>query len=142
MSKCCFTEEQISRLQKNPYVYQISSSRIFLTKEFKELFMIASNEGRNPRRIFESYGFDLADLGDRRIRSLAGHIHEEYKRYGDFFSGPRPAGTRKDTVPSTSKDAQPISEKEEIRLLKHEVEYLKQEMEFLKKISSIKHTQK
>ena len=141
MSKRHFTEEQIAQLRKNPYVYNVTESRLLLTKEFKEIFVAEYDRGELPRKILENHGFDIAILGERRVWSISDHIRAEYKKYGDFHSGYRRSYDSIVTANADSAD-KPKSDNDEIKQLRHEVEYMKQEIEFLKKISSIKHTQK
>jgi hypothetical protein len=139
MSRRQFTEEQINILRQNPYVFSVTGARLTLTKEFKEIFMTAYQAGELPRSILEDHGFDIGILGERRIWSISQHIREEYKKYGEFHEGYGPRSSR--STPPTNPN-QPLSEKDELRQLRHEVDYLKQEMEFLKKISSIRTTRK
>lgn len=141
MSRKRFTEEQQQLLRQNPYIYSVTEARITLTKEFKELFMTAYKAGESPRKILEDHGFDISIIGERRIWSIPQHIRTEYKKYGEFHDG---YGSRAKTAsPNAHLDAaNPVSEADEIKQLRHEVDYLKQEMEFLKKISSIRTTRK
>lgn len=129
-----FTEEQIRLLRQNPYVFSIIGSKLFLTKEFKEIFLSEYNQGILPRQILENHGFDTAMLGDRRVWGISEHIRAEYKKHGGFHSGY--------LAPSPFAPEPKPSEADEITQLRHEVEYLKQEMDFLKKISSIRCTRK
>jgi len=139
MSRKQFTREQIEILRQNPYVYSVTGSRLTLTKEFKEIFMTSYKAGELPRTILEDHGFDISILGERRIWSISQHIREEYKKYGEFHEGYGPRSSR-GLAPADQN--QPISEKDELKQLRHEVDYLKQEIEFLKKISSIRTTRK
>lgn len=139
MSRKIFTEEQQQLLRQNPYVYSVSANRIQLTKEFKEIFLTAYNSGESPRDILINHGFDIDTIGECRIWSISQHIRSEYKEHGEFHEGYGPRNRH--SLAESSSD-QPLSEREEIRQLRHEVDYLKQEMEFLKKISSIRTTRK
>ena len=141
MSRKLFTEEQQQLLRQNPYIYSVTETRITLTKEFKELFMIAYKVGESPRKILEYHGFDISLIGERRIWSISQHIRTEYKQYGEFHEGYGPRGEASNHDAPTDA-AKPVSEADEIKQLRHEVDYLKQEMEFLKKISSIRTTRK
>ena len=136
-----FTEEQHQLLRKNPYVYAITGSRIQLTKEFKEIFLTAYNEGQSPRQILEDHGFDINIIGEHRIWSISQHIRDEYKKYGEFHEGYTQRRSGFNTVTASNQN-QPLSDKEAIKQLEHKVDYLTQEMEFLKKISSIRTTRK
>ena len=87
MSRKLFTEGQQQLLRQNPYIYSVTETRITLTKEFKELFMIAYKVGESPRKILEDHGFDISIIGERRIWSISQHIRTEYKKYGEFHEG-------------------------------------------------------
>ena len=139
MSRKQFTKEQIDILRQNPYVYSVTGARLTLTKEFKEIFMTAYQAGELPRSILENHGFDISILGERRVWSISQHIREEFKKYGEFHEGYGPRSSRNTLSVNPN---QPLSEKDELKQLRHEVDYLKQEMEFLKKISSIRTTRK
>ena len=139
MSRKQFTKEQLDILRQNPYVYSVTSSRLTLTKEFKQIFLTAYNAGGLPRNILEDHGFDISVLGERRIWSISQHIRDEYKKYGEFHEGYSPRALQ---GTSSVDPKQPLSEKDELKQLRHEVDYLKQEIEFLKKISSIRTTRK
>lgn len=139
MSRKHFTEEQIAVLRQNPYVYSVTPAVLALTKEFKEIFYTAYQNGAPPRRILEDHGFDINIIGERRVWSISQHIRDEYAKYGEFhegFHGRRPKSDSDQT------EKQPPSEQDQLKQLQHEVDYLKQEMEFLKKISSIRNTRK
>lgn len=137
MSRKLFTEEQLQLLRQNPYVYSVTSARLQLTKEFKEIFLSLYNEGESPREILVSHGFDIDVIGERRIWSISQHIRSEYQKYGELREGYGPRNTEQ-----TSRPDQPATEEDELKQLKHEVDYLRQEVDFLKKIFSIKNTRK
>lgn len=139
MNRHSLTEEQIIQLRQNPYVFNIIGNKLFLTKEFKEIFFAEYNQGNLPRSILEKYGFNTAILGNRRIWSISEHIRAEYKKYREFHSGCLNPFTGYAVNNVRLGDKTP-SEMDEIKQLRHEVEYLKQEVVFLKKISAIKHT--
>lgn len=139
MSRKHFTQEQITILSQNPYVYSVTGARLSFTKEFKEIFLAAYQAGELPRTILEDHGFEIELIGERRIWSISQHIRDEYKKYGEFHEG---YGPRPSRLNSSSDSEHPLTEKEELKQLRHEVNYLKQEIEFLKKISSIRNTRK
>ncbi len=134
-----FTEEQMSALRQNPYVYSVSQSTLSLTKEFKELFYTEYQKGILPRDILEQHSFDLNALGTHRIWSISQHIRAEYEKYGEFHEGYHARRSAADALKSS---AQPPSEQEQLKVLQAKVDYLEQEMAFLKKISSIRNTRK
>lgn len=53
MSMKQFTKEQQQKLRQNPYVYNITATRLSLTREFRELFMESYRAGGAPRKILE-----------------------------------------------------------------------------------------
>ncbi len=132
MSRKQFTEEQQQKLRQNPYVYNVTATRLSLTREFKELFMEACRAGETPRKILEGHGFSVELIGERRFFSIPQHIREEFKKHGEFREGYSSRGNGEDAL-----EGHP-SDDDELKQLRHEVDYLKQEMEFLKKISSIR----
>ena len=46
-----FTEEQMTALRQNPYVYSVTQGTLALTKEFKEIFYTEYQESILPRNI-------------------------------------------------------------------------------------------
>ena len=139
MGRKPFTDEQIQMLRQNPYTYSVNRLRLAFTKEFKEIFYSEYQAGELPRQILADHGYDPDVLGERRVWGIAGHIREQYQKYGGFHEGnagpsQAPSGLLPPNVPA--------SEKEELKQLRHEVDYLRQEVEFLKKISSLRTTRK
>ncbi|MBT9778031.1 transposase [Clostridium sp. MCC353] len=139
MSRKPFTNEQILMLRQNPYTYSVTQFQLHLTKEFKEIFYSEYQAGELPRKILEDHGYDPAVLGERRIWSISRHIREQYKKYRCFREGNHTLG--KEQPQEQTRDI-PVSEKEELKQLRHEIDYLKQEVEFLKKISAVRITGK
>ena len=139
MSRKPFTNEQILMLRQNPYTYSVTQFQLNLTKEFKEIFFSEYQAGELPRKILEDHGFDPAVLGERRIWSISGHIRKQYMKYGCFHEGSLSHEKRQ---PQEQPGDIPVSEKEELKQLRHEIDYLKQEVEFLKKISAVRITGK
>lgn len=132
MSRKQFTPEEIFILRQNPFTYKVTNNTLSFTKEFKERFITAYNAGDTPRQILADHGYDPEMLGDRRIWGISQHLRAQYAESGSGFSEYRRA----------KKSDKPLSEKDELKLLRQEVDYLKQEIEFLKKISSIRTTRK
>lgn len=139
MSINLFSNEQVQLLSQNPYTYSVNRYRLFLTKEFKEIFYSKHQSGELPRQILADYGYDPNVLGNRRVWGIASSIKKQYKKHGCFYDGDNPCQlTKASLLPSKA----PVSEKEELKHLQHEVDYLKQEVEFLKKIFSTRTTRK
>lgn len=139
MGRKPFTNEQMLMLRQNPYTYSVSQFQLNFTKEFKEIFYSQYQEGELPRKILADHGYDPAVLGERRVWSISSHIREQYNKYGSFHEGSHTSGKED---PATQPRDTPVSEKEELKRLRHELDYLKQEVEFLKKISAARTTGK
>lgn len=134
MSKKPFSDEEIAILRQNPFTYKATRNSLSFTREFKELFLSEYNSGSIPRQILIDHGYDPEMLGDRRIWGISEYIRRQYEEYGEVHEG---AVNAKPPGP-----AKTLSDKDEIKQLRHEIDYLKQEIEFLKKISSIRNTGK
>ena len=74
MSRKQFTEEEQQLLRQNPYIFSVTKTKIILTKEFKEIFINACNDGKMPRKILEEHGFDLNILG--RLYNEVAHLRK------------------------------------------------------------------
>ncbi len=133
MSRKKFTEEQIRALSDNPYTFKVTSSHIYFTAEFKQLFWEDHCHGLQASQILEQYGYDTDILGPIRVRSIAQRICREAEQAKGFSDG-RPVF---DPDAKTQHDSEA-----KIAKLEHEVKYLKQEIEFLKKTISIRSTRK
>ncbi len=96
MSRKQFTEEQQQKLRQNPYVYNVTATRLSLTRDFKELFMEARRDGETPRKILEDHGFSVELIGERRFCSIPQHIREEFKKHGEFREGYSSRGNGED----------------------------------------------
>lgn len=134
MSKKLFSDEEINTLLKNPFTLRVTHNILSFTKEFKELFLSEYNAGRSSRQILIEHGYDPEMLGKERIWGITHNIRKQYKQYGEVY----------ERVPYSKSHAntKPLSDKDELKKLRHEVDYMKQEIEFLKKISSIRNTGK
>ncbi len=135
MSKKTFTEQEVCILRQNPFTFKATQHSLYFTKEFKELFLKEFNAGKIPRQILADHGYDPEMLGDRRVWGISYHIRKQYEKYGDVHEG---ITRSKPPVGRTT----PLSEKDELKQLRHEVDYMKQQIEFLKKISSTRTTGK
>ncbi len=134
MSKKPFSDEEMNILRQNPFTFKVTRNTLSFTKEFKELFIAEYNAGNIPRQILIDHGYDPEMLGDRRIWGISQHIRNQYKQYGEVHEGT--------THAKLAGREKPLSDKDELKQLRHEVDYMKQEIEFLKKISSIRTTGK
>jgi transposase len=82
MSKKHFSEKEIQKLSKNPYVKTVSSKGITYTDDFKSIFINESNSGKLPRQIFEDNGFDIEIIGIVRVNRAASRWRAAYKDSG------------------------------------------------------------
>ena len=123
-----YTEDEIRRLEANPYVINATDRFINFTAEFKQIFYSRYKETRKPKRILESLGFDIELLGYARIHSITMHVVKEYEARG-YFS---------DLNMRQSGEISPESAAAyKIQYLEKELARTKQENEYLKKISSV-----
>lgn len=123
-----YTEDEIRRLEANPYVINATDRFINFTAEFKQIFYNRYKETRKPKRILESLGFDIELLGYARIHSITMHVVKEYETRG-YFS---------DLNMRQSGEISPESAAAyKIQYLEKELARTKQENEYLKKISSV-----
>ena len=123
-----YTDDEIRRLEANPYVINATDRFINFTAEFKQIFYSRYKETRKPKRILESLGFDIELLGYARIHSITMHVVKEYEARG-YFS---------DLNMRQSGEISPESAAAyKIQYLEKELARTKQENEYLKKISSV-----
>ena len=119
-----YTEDEIRRLEANPYVINATDRFINFTAEFKQIFYSRYKETRKPKRILESLGFDIELLGYARIHSITMHVVKEYETRG-YFS---------DLNMRQSGEISPESAAAyKIQYLEKELARTKQENEYLKK---------
>jgi len=131
MSKKLFTNEEVELLSKNKYVKNISQKGITYTDEFKQFFILESENGKLPRQIFDEAGFDIDILGIKRVKSSASRWRSSYK-YGGAV---RLEDARKyNTGRPTTKN---LSIEEKYARLEAQNKLLKAENELLKKLDMI-----
>ena len=119
-----YTEDEIRRLEANPYVINATDRFINFTAEFKQILYSRYKETRKPKHIFESLGFDIELLGYARIHSITMHVVKEYETRG-YFS---------DLNMRQSGEISPESAAAyKIQYLEKELARTKQENEYLKK---------
>ncbi len=78
MERHHFTEEQIQKLQSNPYTKSVSPSTLKFTDEFKKEFWLQHLEGTTPEKIFIHLGYDPNIVGKRRIANTAYLISKKF----------------------------------------------------------------
>jgi hypothetical protein len=69
MTKIHFTKKEQEQLKRNQNVKSVSEKAIMYTDEFKRHFIMENENGKLPREIFETAGFDTELIGLGRIRS-------------------------------------------------------------------------
>lgn len=82
MSKKLFSKTEQDHLSKNKYIKKVSDKAITYSDEFKRLFIDHYLEGKTPREIFESHGFDVEILGIKRVEQSAERWKKAYERDG------------------------------------------------------------
>ena len=133
MAKRKFTPEEIAEMNHNPFVKQVTESKISFTIEFKESFWKRARSGEPLAEIIKAFGLDPEVLGYYRIKGIYAHLNEQVAA-GLPFTDKRHIRSPENTIIN-----KPPSSREQIvkiRTLEHEVLYLKQELEFIKKIIS------
>ena len=118
-------KELIEKLREHPYVAKATEWSVSFTPEFKRLAYEEYHSGKPMREIFTEAGFDVEELGSKRLENFRNKLCE---RADDSFEDRRRSNSRKEPQ---STEAQLIKR---IRELEHRNAYLEQENAFLKKI--------
>lgn len=84
MSKILFAGKDVKKLSKNKWIKNITSKGITYTDEFKEKVVMAVNDNRFAREIFEECGIDPDIIGDNRIWSSTYRWKRQYKEKGSL----------------------------------------------------------
>lgn len=130
MRRYPLSKEYVKELNEHKYVEYATEWSISFTVEFKQLAYEEYYRGKSMREIFEAAGFDVEQLGRKRLENFRLHLMKKADEENGF------SDKRKDK----SKQA-PISTEAQmakrIRELEHQVTYLEQENDFLKKIRSV-----
>ena len=129
MGKKVFTDEEMELLRNNPYTYSVRPSTLYLTKEFKELFLQEYQKGEVPRQILDKYGYPADVLGKKRIWGIAHNIKDQYYSEEGLREGSLKRGTSADNSNEITEEA--------VRQLQDEVRQLRQEIERIKKGFSV-----
>jgi len=123
-----FTQEELMVIRNNPYVKDATANAIHFTIAFKEEFWRLYNEEcLPPKRIMRQLGFDIAVIGESRVRGIVNHIRKQVNN-GEAF---------RDVRKIPEKQAQISFEHQlpskAVQIIQHKLMYLEQEMEFIKK---------
>ena len=127
MSGTKFTDEQMTLLRSNPFVVEVTPSKISLSKEFKALLWTEMQKGRDIRDVLEEHGLHCSLLGETRISGIKGLVRSAARAGGKF--------TDANTLAAQSTGF--MSSEKRIKQLELRLEYKDQEIEFLKKIVSL-----
>lgn len=128
MSKVTFTNEEIEILKSNRYVKMVGEKSISFTREFKEIIVRESRNGKSQMRILSDLGIDGNMLGENRINSMFIRCRNQMARSETWVRSKPPGRPKKIKFSSIE---------EENRYLKDRMEYLEQENEFLKKLKAL-----
>lgn len=78
MARGILTEEEIRKLEENPFVIAVSGNRVIYSNALKERFMEEYIAGKKPSQIFKDAGFDVKILGSKRIERASARWRESY----------------------------------------------------------------
>ena len=129
MAKKTFSEEEILKLQQNPYVKKVSSTTITYTQDFREHYVNEHQKGIPPSIILEKAGLSRTILGKDRSDSLSRNLRKRAKAQDNMED------MRKTKSGQTLK--RELSSEEKMVRLEQKIKYLEQENIFLKKINSL-----
>ena len=130
MKRYLISKELVNELNEHPCVEKATEWTVQFTTEFKQHAYEEYCRGKSMREIFTEAGFNVEQLGLKRLENFRNGLMARANRASGF------ADTRKDKEmqepPST--EAQMMKR---IRELEHRNAYLEQENEFLKKIQEL-----
>jgi len=128
LSKKLFTEKEVKELCRNPYVKSVSTKGITYSDEFKRIFIVESEKGKFPTKVFKDCGFDLDIIGLERVQSSSKRWRRAYANKG--IDGLRDTRKGNSGRPSDKE----LSLEEKYLRLQAENNLLKAENELIKKI--------
>ena len=130
MSRALFTQEQMNKLRKNPYVSYCSDRSITYTKDFKLFAIKLYEQGLPSSEIFRQAGFNLDLVGRHQPKECLFRWMKLFRRKGvDGLSDFR-CKTGRGGRPKTKG----VTDASRIERLEAEVAYLKAENDFLAKL--------
>lgn len=135
MARHSYTNEQILKLESNPYVYAVNGNNVAFTVEFREhLIEELKKPGVTSVTAFRKAGFGEDVFDNKQIYKFSAHICEEYRKKG-YFS--RPAGKSKEEKlrEFAEADLSKMKQDEAMKELQKRMVRLEESVEFLKKIS-------
>lgn len=126
MSKKLFSRAEQDHLSNNKYVKKVSDKSITYSDEFKRLFIDEYMEGKTPREIFESRGFDVEILGIKRVEQCADRWKRAYERDGIIGLADSRKGTSGRPLKREMTPEEVIAKQDaRIKLLESQLELLK-----------------
>jgi hypothetical protein len=127
-----FSEDEVRKLEMNPYTLSVTNNRLSVTLAAKERILELYNEGKSRRQIMADLGYDPDLLGDDRVKNIIRSTRREAESEQGLHEGyTRVTRRHLDKEEIEQLDESPSS----YAKLKNEVIYLREEVEFLKKIS-------
>lgn len=130
-----FTQEEMDIIRQNPYVVNVSPTKITYSLAFKKFALEQAKQGLKSTQIFPKAGFEPEMLGKPRMISAL----KKFKREADSPEGLRePRGKSRDEriAAFAKEDFERKHTKVAIRELQQRIVHLEQQIEFLKKIQS------
>lgn len=124
-----YSKKQQKELEKNPYTYKVTDTRILFTKEFKQTFWIKYNAGMSPRAILKDLDYDLCYFSQGQIDNIVQHLRKKIIAGEEFTEGY--SKEKRPNIKLPLADNSPNT----IQQMQNEITYLRQEVEFLKKVS-------
>ena len=127
MSTRLLPQEYVKELREHIYVKHASHREVSFTSEFKQLAYEELHKGKTIREIFLEAGFNIEELGQRRLENFQARVEKEAERE-EGFTDKRKSNYRHEAETDEAKL------RKRLRQLEHQVAYLQQENDFLKKI--------
>ena len=123
-------KEFVKKLNEHPNVESATEWTVSFTSEFKQKAYDEYCQGKSTREIFIEAGFDVEQLGTKRLENFRALL----MRKADEESGFKDKRKDKSQQAKLSTEAQMMKR---IRELEHRNAYLEQENDFLKKIQEL-----
>ena len=130
MKRYPLPKEYVKELNEHRYVEQATEWSVSFTAEFKQKAYDEYYRGKSMREIFTEAGFDVAKLGEKRLRNFRNQLMAK----ADEQTGFADKRKNKNLQAPLSTEAQMMKR---IRELEHRNAYLEQENDFLKKIQEL-----
>ena len=130
MKRYPISKEYVKVLNGHPYVEKATEWTVTFTAEFKQLAYDEYYRGKSMREIFSDAGFDVEQLGIKRLQNFRNILVKKADESSGFTDKRKDKSLQ--TAPST--EAQMM---QRIRELEHRNAYLEQENAFLKKIQEL-----